>query len=282
MQKRILGRTGEKLSIVGFGGIVVSQIPQEEADNIVAEAIDRGVNYFDVAPTYGNAQDRLGPALSGKRNQVFLACKTAQRSRDKAEEELQDSLKKLQTDHFDLYQLHGIDKPEDIQQALGPNGAMETLIRAREKGLVRYLGFTCHSERAAFTLMEQFDFDTVLFPINWVCVLNSNYGLKVLEEADRKGMGRFAIKSMAQTRWPEGAEKTYPKCWYQPVDDPDTMRLAYRFTLSQNITSAVPPGDARLFKPALETGENYTAVTEEEIGRLRKLAEGIEPIFKPE
>lgn len=279
MEKRVLGKTGEKLSIIGFGGIVVSQMEQSDANNIVAEAIDRGVNYFDVAPTYGDAQDRLGPALVGKRNSIFLACKTGERSREKAKEELYTSFEKLKTDHFDLYQLHGIDSPEEIKQALGPNGALETFMRAREEGLVRYLGFTCHSEEAALTLMEQFDFDTVLFPINWVCVLKNNYGMKVLEKAGEKGMGRFAMKSMAKTDWPEGVEKDYPKCWYQPIDNKDIARLAYRFALSQNVTAAVPPGDIRLFRTALETAENFSPITSQEIEQLKSYAEGVKPLF---
>ncbi len=95
MLQRPLGNTGVQLSIIGFGGIVVTDTEQTEANRYVAEAIDRGINYFDVSPNYGNAQDRLGPALVGKRQVIFLACKTEKRTKALAEAELHQSLKTL-------------------------------------------------------------------------------------------------------------------------------------------------------------------------------------------
>ena len=131
--RRVLGRTGEKLSIIALGGIVVSKESQSVADRYVSEAIDHGINYFDVAPTYGDAQDRLGPALIPFRKNVFLACKTTKRDRQGAEAELNQSLQMLQTGHFDLYQLHGLTKTEDVEQAFGPDGAMETFLKAKKR-----------------------------------------------------------------------------------------------------------------------------------------------------
>lgn len=120
MEKRTYGNTGEKLSIIGFGGIVVAQVTQEEANTYVAEAIDKGINYFDVAPTYMDAEDRFGPALQGKRNNIFLACKTENRTREGAESFLHQSLGKLKTDYFDLYQLHAMTTLEDVEQVFPP------------------------------------------------------------------------------------------------------------------------------------------------------------------
>ena len=125
MERRALGRTGEQLSILGLGGIVVADLPQEEADRIVAEAVDRGVNYFDVAPTYGNAQERLGPALEPYRDKVFLVCKTAERDKEGSARELAESLRLLRTDHVDVYQLHGLVNLEDVDKAFGPGGAID-------------------------------------------------------------------------------------------------------------------------------------------------------------
>ena len=153
MEKRILGQTGERLSIVGFGGIIVAEVDQRDANNYVAEAIDAGVNYFDVAPTYFDAEDHLGPALVGKRNEVFLACKTEDRSKKGSEKLLHQSLKKLQTDHFDLYQLHAVSTLEDVDQIFSPDGAMETYIKAKQEGLINHIGFSAHSEEAALALM---------------------------------------------------------------------------------------------------------------------------------
>ncbi|HOL55524.1 MAG TPA: aldo/keto reductase, partial [bacterium] len=130
MDKRPYGKTGEMLSIIGFGGIVAAELPQEEANSIVALAIDRGVNYFDVAPTYMDAEERLGIALKGKRNNIFLACKTGKRTKEEARKELENSLRLLNTDHFDLYQLHSMTTDEDFEVAMGPGGAMETFVKA--------------------------------------------------------------------------------------------------------------------------------------------------------
>ncbi len=127
LPKRQYGRTKENLSIIGFGGMVVKDVTLKEAANFVAKAIDRGVNYFDVAPYYGNAQQRLGPALKPYRQDCFLACKTLERDAAGAAKELRQTLKLLKTDHLDLYQLHALSDVEEVEQAFGPGGAMETI-----------------------------------------------------------------------------------------------------------------------------------------------------------
>lgn len=280
MEKRILGKTGEQLSIIGFGGIAVSGVEQSEANELVREAIDSGVNYFDVAPSYGNAQERLGPALEEFRKDVFLACKTVERGKEGAAAELRESLKMLRTDHFDLYQLHGMASDDDFQKAMGPGGAIEALVKAREQGLTRYLGFSAHSAEVALALMDRFDFDTVLFPINWVCYFNANFGPQVIAKAKDKGMGRLALKAMARTTREKGERNEYPKCWYKPVTDPEETALAIRFTLSQPLTAAVTPGDSRLLRRALDVGNKFQPLTDEEYADLKRRAEGLEPIFK--
>lgn len=280
LQRRTLGRTGVELSIIGMGGIVVMDLPQPEANRIVAESIDRGVNYFDVAPSYGNAEERLGPALAPYRNQVFLACKTADRSAEGARKELEQSLRRLQTDHFDLYQLHGMTTEEDFERATGPGGALETLVKARQDGLVRFLGFSAHSVPVALKLMDIFPFDSILFPFNWVNFWNGNFGPQVLEQAVKKGIGRLALKAMARAPWPEGAPRRYRKTWYEPVDDPELAALALRFTLSQPITAAIPPGEPSLFRLALDIAEHFTPITPEEEKELKERAAGLTPIFR--
>ena len=280
MEKRILGKTGEKLSIIGFGGIAVTGVEQSEADELVREAIDRGVNYFDVAPSYGNAQERLGPALEEFRKDVFLACKTTERGKDGAAAELRESLKMLRTDHFDLYQLHGMSSEDDLQKAMGQGGAIEALVEAREQGLTRYLGFSAHSAEVALALMDRFDFDTVLFPINWVCYFNANFGPQVIAKAKDKGMGRLAIKAMARTTREKGERNEYPKCWYKPVTDLEESILAVKFTLSEPVTAAVPPGDPRLLRRAMDIADEFQPLTDAERDELKKRAKGLEPIFK--
>ncbi|HOK29791.1 MAG TPA: aldo/keto reductase [bacterium] len=280
MDKRPYGKTGEMLSIIGFGGIVAAELPQEEANSIVALAIDRGVNYFDVAPTYMDAEERLGIALKGKRNNIFLACKTGKRTKEEARKELENSLRLLNTDHFDLYQLHSMTTDEDFEVAMGPGGAMETFVKAKDEGLIRYIGFSAHSVEVALKLLDAFQFDSVLFPLNWVNYFNANFGPQVVEKAMAKGVARLALKAMAKTVIPEGQSRKYEKCWYLPVDEPELASLALRFTLSQPITAAIPPGEPKLFKMALDIAEKFTPITEEEIRLLKEKAKGLEPIFR--
>jgi len=283
LPRRPYGHTGRLLSVIGLGGIVVSQIEQSEANDIVARAFDRGVNYYDVAPTYSNAQERLGPALEPYRDRVFLACKTAERHAAEAQAELEQSLKLLRTDHLDLYQLHGLTTVEDVETVFAPGGAFEVFLRARDKGQVRYLGFSAHTEEAALLALDQFDFDSVLFPFNAVCYYRGNFGRNVLERARDRGAARLALKALAWTPWAEGAERTHPKCWYQPITDRRLAFLALRFTLGLPLTAAVPPGDPRVFEMAVDLGLRYRPLEREERQTLLASIEGVSPIFsRPE
>lgn len=279
MEKRQLGKTGEMLSIIGFGGILVSQETAKFSSDVVANTVDRGINYFDVAPSYGNAEEMLGPALEPYRRDVFLACKTGKRTAGEAQEELEQSLKKLRTDHFDLYQLHAVKTEEDVKTILGHGGALETFVKAREKGLVRYLGFSAHSEEAAVALMENFDFDTILAPFNWVCWLEGGFGAKMLAEAEKRNMGILALKTLAKRRWKENEERKWSKTWYSPVDTYQEALMAVRFTLSKPITAAVSPGHPELLWWACDAAEAFTPITSEEETELARQAKGLEYIF---
>lgn len=281
--KRRLGKTGAELSIIALGGMVVADTEQSFANNIVAEAFDHGINYFDVAPSYANAQERLGPALEPYRQRVFLACKTLERTKEGAAKELDESLRLLHTDHLDLYQLHALTKMEELEKALGPNGAMETFLAARQAGKIRFIGFSAHSVETALAALDRFAFDTILFPCNFVLFSQANFGPQVLEGARKKGMGILALKAMAKTRWPESmkeSERANPKCWYQPAALAEEATLALRWTLSQPITAAVPPGDEKYFRLALDVAARFQPLTGEEEKTLMARAQGVEPLFR--
>lgn len=279
--RRPLGDTGEKLSVIGLGGVTVMGMSQADADRFVHEAIDRGINYVDVAPTYGNAEELLGPALRGRRDEVFLACKTLKRKKQEAYAELKGSLRRLGTDHVDLYQFHALRSVEDVETIFGPDGAMEAFLKAKDEGLIRYIGFSAHSVRAALEAMERFRFDTVLFPINFVLYFKENFGPQVVERARQKGTAVLAIKAMAKGKWPEGAKRSRsPKCWYMPTSDPKEAAMALRFALSQPVTAAVPPGDEGLFRMAMDIAADLAPVTRGEMEELRRTAQAQEPIFK--
>lgn len=281
--KRKLGRTEAVISEIGFGAIVLMGHEPVECARIVHEAVDRGVTYFDVAPSYGNgeAEEKMGPALEAKRDGVFLACKTARRDAAGAAEELERSLRRLRTNHFDLYQLHGIASMEELNTALAPGGAIETLVKARDAGKTRYLGFSAHSAEAALSAMSRFRFDTILFPVNWGCWLAGNFGPQVIRAARSRGMGCLALKSMAHRPWPRDAARTSPNCWYEPFSDPADVELGLRFTLSQSITAALPPGDLRLFRLALDIAERgIKKLGKRELAELTERASRTEPLFR--
>ncbi len=281
MPKRELGRTGEKLSILGFGGILVMDEEQKTANEMAARAFDHGINYFDVAPSYGNAESKLGPALLPLRSKCFLACKTGKRKADEAMSELENSLKTLQTDHFDLYQLHALSTDEDIARAFGPGGAMETFVKAQKEGKVRFLGFSAHSETAALAAMERFDFDTILFPINFVNWFEGNFGPRVLPVAKEKQMGILALKGLAHRAKQKEEKSKYRKVWYHPIDleNDELARLALNWTYGQGVSAAIPPGDPALWDRAFRIAANVQPLTTDELQKLQELAKGAKPIF---
>lgn len=279
LPQRLLGKTGEKLSIIGFGGIMLNDNPQQFANELVAKAYELGVNYFDVAPKYGNAEDKLGPALKPYRNNCFLACKTKERKATGALRDMENSLAKLQTDHFDLYQLHELSSVKEVETAFGPGGAMETVVKAKQEGKIRFVGFSAHSVDAAILAMNNFDFDSILFPINFACWNAGNFGPQVYAEAEKRGMGILALKSMALKRMNEGEELLFKNVWYRPIADEKIMKLALKYTLSKNVTAAIPPGQYTLFLKALEFIGDFNPITKQEHSQLLSLAKETKPVF---
>src|SRR5258708_33977738 len=279
--RRPLGKTGEHLSMIGFGGIVVMNEDTGHSNNIVAEAVDRGVNYFDVAPSYGDAQERLGPALAPYRKNCFLACKTEGRTKDDSRKQLEESLRLLKTDHVDLYQFHALTKMAELDKVLGPGGAMETMEAAKKEGKIRYIGCSVHSVETALAALDRYNFDTVLFPVNWVLFSQANFGPQILKRAQEKQMGILALKGMAKTTWAAEQKQNHPdpKCWYQPAAFPEEASLGLRWTLSHPITAAIPPGDERYFRLAMDVAQNYKPLEPHEEEALLSGGNGVEPIF---
>jgi aryl-alcohol dehydrogenase-like predicted oxidoreductase len=271
-----------ELSVIGLGGVVVCLLEQSEANRIVAASFDRGVNYYDVAPSYfdGEAETKLGIALEPYRKKVFLACKTTKRDAKGAREELEQSLRRLKTDHFDLYQFHAVTKMDEVEAIFAPGGAAETFRKAREEGKVRYLGCSAHSQEAAIAMMDRIQLDSILFPINYVMFAHG-FGPRVVEHAKRKGVARLALKSMAFRPWASREErKAHPKTWYEPVSGREQISDALRFTLSEDITAAVPPGDEKLYEIALDLAPGLKPLAAAERERLLASAKSIEPVFK--
>ena len=258
---RSLGRTGYEISAVAYGGIVSMNDGQANSDRYVAWAVDRGVSYFDIAPSYGDAQEKLGNSLRPYRKNVTLACKTGQRMRRAAEEEMKNSLAMLHTDHFDIYQMHGISSMEDVERAFGPGGVMELMRDMKEKGIAAKLGITAHSEEAALKALELYDFDTVLFPFNWHMMTAHGMGKKLLETAKKRGMGVLCMKSMIERAWKNDGERAasgYPKSWCKPFDtktQAELLTAAVKFAYALGVDAIIPPGNFDHFSFAVEHHE---------------------------
>ena len=285
MPRRILGRTGRKLSMVGFPGLALVHCDQAQSTEGVHKAFERGINYFDVAPAYDNlkCETKMGIGLQGlDRDKYFLACKTKKREKDSAREELERSLKLLKTDHFDLYQMHHLVTVAEVKKALGPGGAVETFLKAREEGKTKYIGFSAHTTKAAIEALKGFSFDTVMFPINFVEYMNRGYGREVLELAQAKGAAVLAIKPMSRGAWPQDAKRTR-EWWYRCTETSEEVSLGLRFAWSQKgVVAGIPPSFLELVDKAIEAAKTPHPITEPELGKLRQMAEGIGSIFDKE
>lgn len=291
MIKRKFGNTGFEITPVVYGGIVSMKDGQDASDKYVSWAIDKGINYFDVAPSYGDAQEKLGNSLLPYRKNIHLACKTMYRTKAEAEKEFEESFRMLHTDYFDVYQMHALGREEEVDQAFGVGGVMEMMVKAKERGLVRNLGITCHSEAAALKAMSLYDFDTVLFPLNWHMHMGHGMGEELCKKAKEKGMGLLGMKGLVERRWMNPEERhtsEFPKSWCKPIDvDNKELRLAaIKYTLSLGADTFVPPGNFVDFSFVVENIEEClkNPLNEEDLALLKAYYEKVKdyPFFSPE
>ncbi|MFO1499021.1 MAG: aldo/keto reductase [Verrucomicrobiota bacterium] len=285
MPKRALGRTGLTVSIVGYSGLALREDTQERCTAAIHQAFDRGVNYYDVAPAYadGVCENKMGIALQGLDRTAFhLACKTKMRDREGCQMELERSLSRLKTDYFDVYQLHHLVQPADVRKALGPGGAMEAILKAKEKGQVRLIGFSAHTTKAALEAMRLFQFDTVMFPINFVEYYTRDFGKAVLEKAKEQGAAVLSIKVMHAGAPKPGEKLTHP-WWYRALEDQDEVNMAWRFSLSlPGVVTGFAPAYLDLVEKAITAGQAFRPATEVDREKLQAMAAGQGSIFKRE
>ena len=286
MQYKPLGNTGIQISTISYGGIVSAgfyskvdypELDQAASDRFVSYAVEQGVNYFDVVPSYGNAEQQLGNSLKPYRQSVHLACKTNKRDRARAEEELYNSLRTLHTDHFDNYQLHAVSSMDDVEKAFAPGGVMELMRDLKQKGIATHIGFTAHSEDAALKMLELYDFDTVLFPFNWFMHMEHGMGARLLTAAKARKMGVLCMKAFIERKWDNDAERAasrYPKSWCKPIDTQDEAfgLAAMRYALSLGVDTLIPPGNFDSFRFAVSHADACTAqpLTEKDKALLRE------------
>jgi len=230
------GRTGHMSTRALFGAAAFADVDQDTADRTMELLAERGVNHIDTAASYGDAEIRLGPWLETNRDTVFLATKTEERRAEGARAELRRSLERLRTDHVDLWQMHILVDEEEWAAAMGPGGALEAFIEARDEGLVRWLGVTGHGLTAPsmhLRSLERFDFDSVLLAWNYPMSLNPEYAAQFRTLVDlcrRRGAAVQLIKTICRRPWPESAPQTRA-CWYEPLEDPEDLAAAVHFAM---------------------------------------------------
>ena len=249
---RRLGRLGHQSSVLIYGAAALSDVSQDVADASIQEALDGGINHFDVAASYGDAELRLGPWMPQIRDRIFLATKTGLRDRESAWRQINDSLERLQTDRVDLLQLHAIGDLGELDLATGPDGALEAAVRAMDEGLVGAVGVTGHGSEAAQTHLEalrRYPFATVLTPLNPVLWRDDTYRaayLALVDEAQRQDAGLMTIKTVSRRNWPQGTEQSYTT-WYEPYDDQARVTAAVSWVLAHDEVTGIPTaGDVRL------------------------------------
>ena len=264
------GKTGHTSTRMIFGAAAVGAMQQDRADAVLETLLEFGINHLDVAAMYGAAELRLAPWLQDRRDEFFLATKTRERMRAEAAESIDNSLARMEVDTIDLIQLHNLTDDEGWDQAMGPGGALEALVEAREQGKVRFLGVTGHGTRAPsmhLRSLEHYPFDSVLVPFNYIMMQNEQYAndfVELLAVCKERGVAVQTIKSIARRRWQEGDEqKKYS--WYEPIKEPEAIERAVKWALNQPGVFVNTSSDATLLRTMLEAANGYAPSNDEEV-----------------
>jgi aryl-alcohol dehydrogenase-like predicted oxidoreductase len=252
MEKRRLGRLEHQSSVLIYGGAALGDVSQDVADRSVQEALDGGINHFDVAADYGDAELRLGSVMAAMRSRIFLATKTGLRDGEAAWAQINASLERLRTDSVELLQLHAVCDFDDLDRATRTGGALESAVRAQEEGLVGAVGITGHTHQAPAVHLEalrRYPFATVLTPLNPVLWRDERYRADyqaLVAEVQRQDAGLMTIKTVSRRNWPVPDDQPYTT-WYEPFDDQQRITAAVSWVLAHEEITGIPTaGDVRL------------------------------------
>jgi aryl-alcohol dehydrogenase-like predicted oxidoreductase len=281
--KQAFGRTGHLSTRTLFGAASLSQVTQDEADRTLEVLLNYGVNHIDVAASYGDAELRVGPWMAQHRQDFFLATKTGERTYQEAKDELHRSLDRLQVDHIDLWQMHFLVDPEQWETAMGPGGALEAFIEAREQGLTRFLGVTGHDLTVAtmhLRSLERFDFDSVLLPYNFILMQNPQYAAdveKLLKLCQERNVAVQTIKSLARRPW--GDTPKTRTTWYEPLEDQVAIDRAVHWVLNYPNIFLNTVGDIHLLPKVLDAASRFQKGPSDEEMLKEGQRLGITPLF---
>ena len=259
--KLAFGRTGHLSTRALFGAAALSEVTQEEADKTLELLLEYGINHIDTAASYGEAELRIGPWMAKHRQEFFLATKTEKRTYAGAKEELSRSLERLQVDYVDLWQMHFLIEEDDWQTAMGPGGALEAFIEAKEQGLARFLGITGHELRVTSfhkRSLEHFDFDSVLLPYNPLLMKNPAYveGFETLMSiCQKRNVAVQTIKSISRGPWND--KERIRATWYEPYEDQAQIDTIVHWVLSRPGIFLNTVGDIYLLPKVLDTVQRF-------------------------
>ncbi|PKN94590.1 MAG: aldo/keto reductase [Chloroflexi bacterium HGW-Chloroflexi-6] len=283
MQTRAFGRTGHDSTIAIFGAAAFWEISQANADKVMEQVIEAKINHIDVAPSYGQAEERIGPWMPRERERFFLGCKTMERSKDGAWNEMQRSLKRLQVKSFDLYQFHAVNTFEDLDKITMNGGALEAVLDAQKAGLTKFIGITGHGADAPAIYLEalrRFDFDSILFPLNFVQMANPAYrknAEELIAVCREKQVGTMVIKTITKGPWQN--EKHTATTWYEPFEKMDEIQRAIDFALSYDVTGLCTAGDTRILPLILKACQGFTPMDEAMRETMIESGKSFEPLF---
>jgi aryl-alcohol dehydrogenase-like predicted oxidoreductase len=263
IQTLAFGRTGHESSRAIFGGAGLSSVTQAEADRALEHLLAFGVNHLDVAASYGDAELRVGPWMPEHRGRFFLATKTGEREYAPARDQIRRSLERLRVDRVDLLQLHNLVDEREWEVALGPGGALEAAIEARDEGLVRFIGVTGHGlavARRHLQSLERFDFDSVLLPYSHILMRDEGYARDyeaLTASCERRGVAIQTIKAITRRPWGDGGQRG--PTWYEPLQDQADIDAAVHWVMGRSGVHLCTAGDLALLPKVLSAAERFEA-----------------------
>ena len=283
MEQAPFGRTGHRSTRVIFGAAALGGMRQEKADQVLETLLEFGVNHIDTAASYGEAELRIGPWMARHRDRFFLATKTHDRTAAGARDSIARSLERLRVEQLDLVQLHNLVDDAEWRTAMGPGGALEALLEAREQGLVRFLGVTGHGTWAAAMhrrSLEHFPFDSVLVPYNFSMLQDPTYAADLealLALCEARGVAVQTIKSVARRRWQGEGDRRFS--WYEPLRDDGAVERAVHFVLSRPGLFLNSSSDATLLRTILGAAARPIVAPGVEALRDDAARFAVEPLF---
>jgi aryl-alcohol dehydrogenase-like predicted oxidoreductase len=281
--KQPFGRTGHMSTRLIFGGAAFSSVTQAEADRTLDVLLEYGINHIDTAASYGDSELHIGPWMARHRQDFFLATKTGERTYQKARDEFHRSLERLRVDRVDLIQLHYLVDPQEWEVAMGPGGALEAVVEAREQGLTRFIGVTGHDVSVAAMhkrSLERFDFDSVLLPYNYVMMQNPQYAAdfeSLLAMCQKRNVAVQTIKGVCRRPW---GDKPHSRAtWYEPLEDQTAIDKTVHWILNRPGVFLNTAADIHVLPRVLDAGSRFQAAPSDKEMKALLEEQAMAPLF---